>query len=123
MTVEPAPHIVAAVADLMFGSKIRAAADSSGVEVTFVRSLDALRAEAARASLLLLDLDTRWLDAPAAIRMLKEDPATKRARIVAFGPHVDGPALIAARQAGADRVMARSAFVAALPTLLRDGLT
>jgi hypothetical protein len=36
--------------------------------------------------------------------------ARPEARIVAFGPHVDADALRAARAAGADRVLARSAF-------------
>ena len=36
--------------------------------------------------------------------------ARPEARIVAFGPHVDTEALVAARAAGADRVLARSAF-------------
>ena len=111
--------IVAAVNDLMFGSRIRAAAQQAGVSAVFVRSVEALLAGAARADLILLDLDTRWLDAPAGIAALKADAATASIPIVAFGSHVDGAALIAARAAGADRTLARSAFVKALPELLR----
>jgi hypothetical protein len=40
--------------------------------------------------------------------------------VIAFGAHVQGAALVAARAAGADRVLARSAFVNALPGLLRE---
>lgn len=111
--------IIAAVNDLMFGSRIRAAAQQAGVSAVFVRSPDELAAGAAQADLILLDLETRWLDAPASIAVLKADAATASVPIVAFGSHVDGAALLAARAAGADRVLARSAFVKALPDLLR----
>ena len=110
--------IVAVVNDLMFGSRIRAAAQQAGVNAVFVRNAVDLSARASAADLVVLDLDTRWLDAPAAIGSLKADPATAAVQIVAFGPHVDGDALTAARAAGADRVLARSAFVKLLPDLL-----
>jgi CheY-like chemotaxis protein len=111
--------VVVVVDDLMFGSRVRAAAQQAGVSASFVRSTDDLVARAAGANLVLLDLNTRWLDAPAAIRSLKADAATASVPVVAFGPHVDGEALTAARDAGADRVLARSAFVRLLPELLR----
>ena len=110
--------IVAVVNDLMFGSRIRAAAQQAGVNAVFVRNAVDLSAHASAADLVVLDLDTRWLDAPAAIASLRADPATAAVQIVAFGPHVDGDALTAARAAGADRVLARSAFVKLLPDLL-----
>ncbi|HEX6306971.1 MAG TPA: hypothetical protein VFZ69_02220 [Longimicrobiales bacterium] len=105
--------------DLIFGSRIRAVAEQAAVACVFVRSRDALAEHAAGADLVLLDLDARWLDAPASIAALKAAPATRDVTIVAFGPHVDEAALAAARQAGADRVLARSAFVKQLPGLLR----
>ena len=111
--------IVAAVSDLMFGSRIRAAAQLAGVSAVFVRSTNELAARGAQADLILIDLETRWLDAPASIAALKAGSATEAVPIVAFGPHVDGDALLAARAAGADRVLARSAFVNALPELMR----
>jgi CheY-like chemotaxis protein len=112
------PAVVAAVNDLVFGSRIRAAGDQAGIAVTFVRSAADLVARAAGARLVLLDLDTRWLDAPTAIAALRADPVTADVAIVAFGPHVDGAGLDAARSAGADRVLARSGFVRVLPGLL-----
>jgi CheY-like chemotaxis protein len=115
------PAVVAAVGDLIFGARIRGAAGQTGVPVHFARTLDDLCASAAGARLVLLDLDARWLDAPAAIRRLRGDPAAAGARIVAFVSHVRTDAIEAARDAGADRVMARSAFVRDLPTLLSGG--
>jgi CheY-like chemotaxis protein len=111
--------VVAAVDDLMFGSRIRAAAQQAGVSAMFVRNAEDLVAHAAGADLVLLDLNARWLDVPAAIRSLKGDAATASVPVVAFGPHVDGDSLVAAREAGADRVLARSAFVRSLADLLR----
>lgn len=110
--------VVAAVNDLMFGSRIRAAAQQAGVSVVFVRTPADLKERAATADLVLLDLETRWLDVPAAITALKGTAPTAVVPIVVFGPHVSGEALSAARDAGADRVLARSAFVKLLPELL-----
>ena len=101
----------------MFGSRIRAAAQAAGVTAVFVKSAEELVARAEGADLVLLDLQTRWLDAPSAIRSLKTGPAAA-VSVIAFGPHVEGAALVAAREAGADRVLARSAFVKELPGLL-----
>ena len=115
---ESARTVVAAVNDLLFGSRIRSAAAHAGVNAVFVRSVADLAARASGAELVLLDLETRWLDAPAAIAALKADPATASVPLVAFGPHVAAAALGAARAAGADRVLARSAFVKLLPELL-----
>ncbi|HEX2167045.1 MAG TPA: hypothetical protein VHG09_07360 [Longimicrobiales bacterium] len=111
--------VVAVVGDLIFGSRIRAAAQHAGARATFVRTPADLLAQAPSADLILLDLDTRWLDAPTMIRSIRDDPAAASAQVVAFGPHVDADALTAARDAGADRVLARSAFVKLLPDLLR----
>jgi CheY-like chemotaxis protein len=110
------PTVVAVVPDLMFASKIRGAAVQAGVAVVFVRSAPELLERAAGARLVLLDLETRWLDAGTAIRALKQE--ANAARVVAFASHVLGEILTAARGAGADRVLARSAFVRELPDLL-----
>jgi CheY-like chemotaxis protein len=112
---------LALVADLIFASRIRGAAAAAGVEVAVVQSAAAFleRARALRPRLILIDLDARTGDAAALIRELKADPALHAIPIVAFGAHVAGIALLAARAAGAERVVARSAFVRDLPALLR----
>lgn len=112
---------VALAADLMFASRIRGAAQAAGRDVKLATGEAALEdAVRAGAPLVLLDLGRRG-DMPALIRRLKADPATASVTVVAFGSHVDAVALTAARAAGADRVMARSAFVKALPGLLAGG--
>ena len=112
--------VLAAVSDLMFSSKIRAAAAGAGTPVTFVRSLDALEAELGRSSpsLLIVDLDRSVSDPVAFIKRVRDDTSLAGVSVVAFGAHVNVDVLRAAREAGADTVLARSGFVTALPDLL-----
>jgi CheY-like chemotaxis protein len=114
------PDILALPADLMFASRIRATAQAVGVDVLVVAKpaalLDAAKARPPR--LVLLDLDARGWDAAALVRDIRSDERTAGARIVAFVSHVRQDAIEAARAAGADRVLARSAFVRELPTIL-----
>lgn len=111
--------ILAAVADLMFASRIRAAAPP-GLELQFARtSEDVLaRARSLRPALLLVDLNLAAIDPPGTIARLKADPETRGIRVVGFVSHVQSDLVAAARAAGIDEVLARSAFVARLPELL-----
>ncbi len=111
---------LALTADLLFAARIRAAAEALNVVVLLLRSAAAV-AEAAlerRPARILLDLDARQLDAAALIRRLKSDERTADIQVIAFVSHVRDDAIAEARDAGADRVLARSAFVRLLPTLL-----
>ena len=110
--------ILALVDDLMFRSKIRAAADRAGRSVTFV-GRDAIVREAGAASsdLVIVDLDRAPLDPISAIREIKAHPAGSGIRIVAFVSHVRADLIEEAREAGAE-VLARSAFVTRLPEIL-----
>jgi DNA-binding NarL/FixJ family response regulator len=112
--------ILAAVDDLLFSSKIRGVAKHAGVEVRFVRApgavLDAVREH--RPTLLVLDLDAARLEPVAVLEALRAEPPDARPRTVGFVSHVHAEVIEAARSAGADLVLARSAFVAALPELV-----
>lgn len=113
--------VLALVADLLFDARIRAAAAQAGTAAVTVRRGDELvrRAREGRASLILVDVDAPGADAAAAISRLKADPVTRGVRVVAYVSHVNTAATLAARAAGADRVLARSAFVRELPSLMR----
>jgi CheY-like chemotaxis protein len=111
------PYVAAAVADLIFAARVRAAAEQQGVPLRFARTPGDVIDLGAGARLVLLDLDARWLDAPAAIAALVRRPEPPR--VVAFVSHVREDAIEAALAAGADRVLPRSAFVKELPQLLR----
>ncbi len=112
--------ILAAVADLMFSSKIRAAAGLAGADVRFARTAEELlrQAREGRPSRILLDLNAATLDAIDTIARLKGDPDLAATPIVGFVSHVQADVIAAARAAGIDEVMARSAFVTRLPELL-----
>lgn len=113
--------VLAAVDDLMFSSRISTAAKGVGAHVTFTRSVDAVLA-AARATppptLVILDLNSARVKPLEIVAALKADPALARIATVGFVSHVDTATIEAARRAGVDRVLARSAFVEQLPRLL-----
>jgi PleD family two-component response regulator len=113
--------ILAAVDDLLFASKISAAARQLGAEVVFARSPgDVLRqARARRPDLVIFDLNSRQTDPLATIAALKADPELGGVRRLGFVSHVQTELIAAARLAGADDVMARSAFSARLAEILR----
>jgi DNA-binding NarL/FixJ family response regulator len=115
------PAILALPADLVFASRIRATAQALGIDVR-VLSRPAALLEAARNSpprLILVDLDARGWDPAGIVREIKDDARTADTRVVGFVSHVHEAAIQAARDAGADRVLARSAFVRELPELLK----
>jgi len=115
------PHDIAAFTDLMFGSRIRAAAEAGGTgALVSTRSDRIVKTVAAGARIVFIDLDTRAADPVALISRLKEGAATRDARVVAFASHVRTDLIEAARTAGADRVLARGAFARLLPELVRD---
>jgi DNA-binding NarL/FixJ family response regulator len=110
--------IIAVVDDLLFGSKIRAAARTAGATISFARGRDAI-AGAVRENvpeLILIDLEGQSGDAIEMIRLIRAE-AGAGARIIGFGSHVNVERLEAAKQAGADQALARSAFVNILPRL------
>jgi PleD family two-component response regulator len=114
--------ILAAVDDLMFVSRIRTAAHGVGADVRFARTADEAVGLARREkpTLVLLDLNGRTVDPMATLATFKSDPELAGVRVVGFVSHVQTDVIAAARAAGIDEVMARSAFTARLPNLLGD---
>jgi DNA-binding NarL/FixJ family response regulator len=112
--------VTAIVTDLIFATRIRSAAEALGVGLQVIRTLDALADRLADAGnqLLMVDLNADGLDPLAAIRQAKE--AAPSVHVIAFVSHVQVELAAAARKAGADQVMARSAFVTRLPALLGE---
>ncbi|OFW27837.1 MAG: hypothetical protein A3H97_23570 [Acidobacteria bacterium RIFCSPLOWO2_02_FULL_65_29] len=115
--------ILALVDDLMFASKIRAAANQLGVTVAFARSsADALAEMRKHApALLILDLNNPRTDPLGAVASMKADPTLAAIPTVGFGSHVQTEVIEAARLAGVGEVMARSAFAGRLPEILARG--
>jgi hypothetical protein len=115
--------ILYCAADLLWATRIRATAEAAGVPSRPARDMAMLEARLADSPVRGLIVD---LEAPAALnlaRRLRDDRASERdraVRLVAFGPHIAVESFEAARRAGVERVMARSAFDRSLPAILAD---
>ena len=114
--------ILAVVDDLMFTSKIRAAAAQLGVALTFARSSEAALTEMrTRApSLVIFDLNNPRTDPIGTVAAMKKDVALASIPTVGFVSHVDSAVIAAARDAGVGEVMARSAFTERLGQILSE---
>ena len=112
--------ILAAVDDFLFRSKIRATAKHVNAEIVFAQTPDEIlaQARALQPSLVILDLNSTKADAVRTIAALKQDPALAAIRAIGFASHVHADLIAAARQAGADQVLPRSAFAANLAEIL-----
>jgi DNA-binding NarL/FixJ family response regulator len=114
------PAILALAADMIFGAKIRGTAQSLHLPLTLARNAKHLveLAAAQPARLIIVDLDTRGLDIGGTIAALKT--TAPGVRVLAYVSHVNAEAIRRARSAGADQVLARSAFTQQLPMLLQQ---
>lgn len=117
--------VLVAVDDLMFSVKISTAAKQLGAEVYFERSADKVVASVRekKPALVIFDLNSQKLRPIEAIAALKSDPELKAIPTLGYVSHMDTVVIAAARQAGADDVLARSSFVQRLPELLTTGST
>jgi two-component system, cell cycle response regulator len=106
--------------DLLFRSKISAAAKALGVVVRAATTPDAAieRARADHPTLVLIDLDGQKPAPFEVLQRFSEDPALGRLPTVGFVSHVHADLVRRARELGIGQVMARSAFVAGLTDLL-----
>jgi len=112
--------ILIVVEDLLFLSKIQQTAQLTGVTVKPADPAQGLEAIAKQAPQgIILDLNHRSLSAIELIRTLKAHPDTKPIPLVGFVSHVQSELIAAAREAGCDIVLARSAFTQQLPDLLK----
>lgn len=120
---DPTVAILAAVDDFLFRSKIRATAKHLNADVRFAQTSDEMLAQALelQPSLIIFDLNSQKMDAIATIAALKADAGTSPLRAIGFASHVHTELIAAARNAGADEVLPRSAFAARLADILQAG--
>jgi PleD family two-component response regulator len=113
-------RVLAAVDDMFFASKIRATAESVGVEFERARTVESAieKARANRPSVVLADLHSQNCDPFALAEQLKADAELRDVPLVGFFSHVQTELRDRAQAVGFDRVLARSAFVIQLPTIL-----
>jgi hypothetical protein len=110
--------VIVLVRDLIFASRITATAASVGTPITLVRDPAKLADHTGAVdALLIVDLNL-----PDAIEAARAWKAATGGTATGFVSHVDTATIAAARDAGVDRVLARSRFVELLPTLLNGEL-
>jgi CheY-like chemotaxis protein len=114
--------ILAVLDDLLFTSKIRNAATQLGIAVRFARSSADALAEMRKSApaLVIFDLNSQRTEPLATLAEMKKDGSLAAIPTVAFASHLQSDVINAARQAGMDEVLARSAFTMRLGDILRD---
>lgn len=109
--------IAITVSNLIFQSRVRAAAIDLGLDVTYADTPTTFADAMERLpAVVVVDLKELNLDPIDAIGRAKAAGAA----VLAFGPHTDAETLRAARAAGADLAVPRSRFKAELTELLRS---
>jgi CheY-like chemotaxis protein len=116
--------VVAAVDDLFFTAKIRAAAEYLGTPIRFSRdmqaAIDAVRETSP--ALVIVDLQAQQFDPFTLARMLKADADLRAVSLLGFFSHVQTALMQQAKEAGFDYVLPRSAFASRLAEILEGKL-
>jgi PleD family two-component response regulator len=113
--------ILAVVDDLLFTVKISDAAKRAGLEAEFVKSEKDVIDKATNESplLIILDLNNNSVQPLELILKLKGDGDLRHISLIGYLSHVQGELKQKAQEAGANIVMARSAFSQNLPQILK----
>jgi len=106
--------------DLIFASRVQAAARSAGVELRLVSTAAAMLEQACSPAtdLVIMDLTSAGCDPQQIVSALRG--AEHVPVILAYAPHVQHARLAAAREAGCDRVLTRGQFDQQLDGILRQ---
>lgn len=117
--------ILCAVDDLMFSIKISTAAKALGVDIYFERTPGEVvnRIREKQPSLVIFDLNSSKLRPMEVIATLKADPDLTGIETLGYVSHVQTDTIDAARKAGIDQVLARSAFSDRLGEILTSART
>ena len=113
--------ILAVVEDLLFTVKINDAAKRAGLDVEFVKSeRDVVeKASQEKPLLIILDLNFSAVQPLKLISKIKGTAETKPISVIGYLSHVQGELKQQAQEAGANIVMARSAFSQNLQQILK----
>jgi PleD family two-component response regulator len=114
--------ILAVLDDLLFTSKIRNAAAHAGTTIRFARSSADALAEMRQAvpSIVIFDLNSARTEPLATLAAMKSDAALATIPTLGFASHLQSDVINAAKSAGMDEVLARSAFAMRLSEIIRD---
>ena len=112
--------VLCIVDDLIFSVKISTAAKALAAPVFFERSPEMVlpRIREKRPSLVIFDLNSAKLRPLEVIAQMKADPGLRDIRTLGYVSHVQTDVIDAARGAGIDEILARSAFSERLGQIL-----
>lgn len=110
------------VADILFSSKVKEAAEALAIPVTSIKSAAQVAEEAAQnpAAALILDLNATRVD---PFELMAEARKAGLKRIMCFFSHVDTELAERAHAEGAEAVIPRSQFTKDLPALIKQLLS
>jgi PleD family two-component response regulator len=113
--------ILAVVDDLLFTVKIADAAKRAGLDVEFLKSESDViqKVHEEKPLLVILDLNCNSVETLELIGKLRSNGDGKPVNIIAYLSHVQGELKMKAQEAGANMVMARSAFSQNLQQILK----
>ncbi len=113
--------ILAVVDDLLFTVKINDAAKRAGLDVQFLKSERDIvdKATHEKPLLIIIDLNNNSVEPLALIEKLKAHDDLKKISLIGYLSHVQGELKQKAHEAGANIVMARSAFSQNLQQILK----
>ena len=113
--------VLAVVDDMIFSSKIRAAAQALDINVRFPRSKESavMDVKGMLPELIVVDLHSQRIDPLDLARELKADSTTQKSVLLGFYSHVETQLRNDALEAGYDHVVPRSAFVRDLEKILK----
>jgi PleD family two-component response regulator len=112
--------VLAVLEDLFFTVKINESAKRAAMPVEFVKSeTDAIQKAGEKPALIIIDLNFQRIDPLKLIADLKASDATRGISVIGYLSHIQGDLKVQAQSAGADMVLARSAFSQNLPQILK----
>jgi len=110
--------ILAAIHDLMFSSKVNAAARGKAISWLPRGTPVAEHVAKEKPDVLLIDLASPALNSVEAVRKIKSSAETKDVLVIGYVDHTREDVIAAARAAGADHVLSKGEFARRLPELL-----
>lgn len=112
--------VLAAVTDLFFTVKISDAAKRTGLEVEFVKTeKDLFEKAKEKPVLIVVDLNINGFSPVRAISKIKHNSELKSISILGFVSHLQADLKREALEAGANMVLARSAFSQNMPQIFK----
>ena len=117
MSQNPKPAVLAIIADLLFRSKIDDAARQAGVPLRVAKSPEQIDRHLANGLPVVILVDLEMEDSTTLLARLRATPGAATVPVIGFAGHMNVEVIRAARADGV-QVMARSAFVDQLPTLM-----